>query len=124
LVRIEADAGPERGLEKVRIGRGDAVPSQRVQVRGEPLWRIESAAGNGIPSLAGDDLPIQLPFPKHVQWLPLGVIVHTRQPDQRGVPRIHRRNCLFNEIKALPNPDDLADVWDTAVATHGERRTV
>jgi hypothetical protein len=29
---------------------------------------------------------------------------------------------LFNEIKALPNRNDLADVWERAVAAHCEKR--
>ena len=44
------DAGAERGLEELRVGRGDAVPAERVQVGGEQLRRVEPAARRGRPS--------------------------------------------------------------------------
>ena len=37
LVGVDPDAGPERRLEQLRVGRGDAVPAERVQVGGEEL---------------------------------------------------------------------------------------
>ena len=76
LVGVEADAGPERGLEEVGIGGSDAVPAERVQVSREPLWRVESARGDGIPVLSGHDPRIQFPIPKDFEGLTLRVIVN------------------------------------------------
>ena len=41
--------------------------------------------GFGIPRFGRDDLPIQFPFPKHLERLPLRVVIHARQMEQRGV---------------------------------------
>ena len=109
-VRAGTDRGgcrPERVIGGVGIRRGDTVPAKRVQIRGEPLRRIEAAAGDGIPRLARDNLRVQLALPEDLEGLPLGVVVDTGQPNQRGVPRIHRRDYLFNKIEALANRYDL-----------------
>ena len=77
LVGVDADAGAERRLEKWRIGRGDAVPAQRVQVGAEEPCLVESALADGAPRFLVQDARVELVFPNGVERLSLRVIVHT-----------------------------------------------
>ena len=94
--------------KRLGIGGGDAVPAQRVQISRKSLRRVESARGDGIPGLSGHDPRIQLPLPKDLEGLTLGVIVNTRQPDECGIAWIYRSYGLLNQVQALPDCDDLA----------------
>ena len=108
LVGVDANAGPERRLEQVRIGRGDAVPLERVQVGREELRRIEPAARDRLPGLALDDL-IEIDFllPEHLERLPLGVVVQARQPHQRRVVAGALGDDFLDEVLTLANTDKL-----------------
>ena len=55
LVGVEADAGPERGLEQPRVGGGDAVPAQRVQVGGE-----QRGGSNPRVAIASQASPVRI----------------------------------------------------------------
>jgi len=75
LVGVEFDAGAERGLEEVRVGRGDAVPAQRVEKGPEEARRVEALGGETAPTFFLQNPPVGLVVPEHVEGLALGVVV-------------------------------------------------
>ena len=50
---------------------------------------------------------VDFPFPKHLERLPLGVVVNAGHPNERGVPRVNWRDGAVDEEQALPDRDDL-----------------
>ena len=50
LVGVDLDAGAERRLEEARVGRGDAVPAERVQVGRELARVVEALGGEVVPA--------------------------------------------------------------------------
>ena len=108
LVGVDPDAGPEGRLEEVRVGRGHAVPLQRVQVGREQLRRVESPARDLLPGLGRDQLGVDLLLPEHLQGLPLGVVVEARHPHEGRVVPGAGRHDLLDEILPLADADDLA----------------
>jgi hypothetical protein len=111
LVGIEPDAGPEGGLEQLGIGGGDAVPAERVQIRGEQPRLIKPAFGDRVPGFAGEDFRIEFAFPQHFQRLPLVVVIDARQPHQRIVTGSLRRAGVFNEVQPLAHAGNLPGDW-------------
>ena len=108
LVGFQLDPGAERRLEQTRVGGGDAVPFQCVQVGGEQPRRIESSPGHRLPRLAGDDLRIDLALPQHLERFALIVVVHARQPHQRAIVGLCRFDHLLDQIQPLADLYDLA----------------
>ncbi len=108
LVGVDPDAGPEGGLEEVRIGRGDAVPLQRVQVGGEELGRVEAPAGDLLPGFGVDRLGIDFLLPEHLQRLALGVVVEAGHPHEGRVVTGAGSDDIFDQILPLAYTDDLA----------------
>lgn len=81
LVGVNLDPGPERRLEQVRVGRGNAVPLQGVEEGGEPAGRIEALGGQILPALFLENPAVDLVLPEDVERLPLGVVVRAGKPD-------------------------------------------
>jgi hypothetical protein len=51
LVGIKPDAGPERGLQQIAVGRGGGLPADRAQIRGQDfrtIWRAAPNLGPGV----------------------------------------------------------------------------
>ena len=73
------------------IGRGDAVPAQRVQERGEAPRIVEPASGQVVPALLREDAAVDLVVPQDFELLALRVVVGARKPDDRAAPAGSRR---------------------------------
>ena len=91
LVGVDPDAGPERRLEQVRVGRGHAVPLQGVQVGREQLRRVESPARDLLPGFGRDRLGIDLLLPEHLERLALGVVIEAGHTHEGRVVADSRR---------------------------------
>lgn len=63
-------------------------------------------------------------FPKHLQRLPLGIVINTGQPDKRRITRMYRGNRLLNQIEALANSDNLTELGSSAVGPYAESETL
>lgn len=106
-VGVEANAGAERGLEEARVGGGDAVPAQGVQVGREQPGRVEAAAGDAVPAGIAEDAGIDLHLPKRLERLALGVVVEAGHANERTVHRRGRRGNVLDEVLALADANDL-----------------
>ena len=112
LVGVDADAGPERGLEEVRIGGGDAVPAQRMQEGAEVAGRVEAPRADGAPRFLLQDAAVDLEVPPDLQGPALGVVVGAGEGDSRGRGRrggLHR----LHEPAPRAHFDELADARGT-----------
>ena len=107
LIGVDADAGAEGRLEEAGVGRGDAVPLERVQVGREEPRRVEPPRGDRLPGLGGDDLRVDLLLPEHLERLALGVVVEARQAHERRVVPGARGDDLLDEVLPLTDADDL-----------------
>ena len=79
LVGVDADAGAKGRLEELGIGRGDAVPAERVEVGGKMSGLVEPALSDGLPRFAVEDLPVEFELPNDLECLALGVVVEASQ---------------------------------------------
>ena len=75
------DTSSERGLEQPRIGRGYAVPPQRVNVSRKLPGRIEALLTDALPGILTNDFRIRLNLPQRLKRLPLRVIIETSRAD-------------------------------------------
>ena len=113
LIGIEADAGPEGGLEKLRVGGGDTVPAERADERAEVAGVVKPLPADRLPGFAVEDLGVELGFPEDGDLLPLGVILEAGEVDLRAVGgRLDR----INEPRAGAAADDLAGGGSAATA--------
>ena len=106
LIRIDADASPERGLEQLRVGGGDAVPAQRVDVRRELAGFVKALPPNLLPAFGVEDLAAKLKVPNDFERFTLRIVVQAGQPNNRGITVV-RLDCL-DEIGPGAHPDNLA----------------
>jgi hypothetical protein len=75
LIRIDADSGSERGLKEPRIGRGDAVPAEGVEERGELAGWIKSLPPDAFPRFLADDAAIEFKIPVDAELFALSIVV-------------------------------------------------
>ena len=108
LVRVDADAGPERRLEETRVGRGDAVPSQRVQEGGKLPRRVESLGREVGPALVLENVPVELVVPEDGERLSLRIVVGAGEPDDRGLAGCPRLDDLLDQPPSGANLDQFA----------------
>ena len=113
LVGVDPDPGPERGLEEIRVGRGDRVPAQGVQEGRELARRIETAGGKVGPALLLQDAAVDLAVPEDLDRPPLRVVVGASQPHPSGVIRRRRRSHLFDQPMTRAHPDQFARLGET-----------
>ena len=112
LVGVYLDAGPERRLEQIRVGGGDAVPAQGVQECAEVAGRIEAAGADGGPRFLLQDAAVNLEVPVHLQGLSLGIVVGAREAHARGrrtsagIHRLHQPapRAYFDELTDTRGP--------------------
>ncbi len=109
LVVLDADAGPERGLEEVRPRGRDPVPAQGVVVRREAVGRVEIAPGDQAPVLGRADLGVALGLPDDLQGLSQIIRVDAREPGDRGAHLLASFD-LVDEVMPLADAGDPADV--------------
>ena len=118
LVGVDRDAGAERGLKQVGVGRGGAVPAQGVEEGGEVAGRVEPPGGESGPALLFQNPPVDLVVPEDLQRLPLGVVVGTGEAHARRLAGCGRVDNLLDEPLPRADMDQLADVR----RPFGERR--
>ena len=111
LVGINLDAGPERGLEEIRVGGGHAAPPQGMQEGRERLGRIEALGCQVAPAFFREDAAVQFVIPEHVQGLALGVVVHAGKPHHGRVFRSAQVGDLFDQPPARAHVNQFADLW-------------
>ena len=111
LVSVDPDAGAERRLEQTGIRRGNAVPAQRVQERGEPVRVVEAPLCEVGPALLLQDAAVDLVVPEDPQRLTLCVVVRAGQGHHGRGTRDLRRRDLLDEPTAGADLDQLADLW-------------
>ncbi len=109
LVRVELDAGAKRRLEEVRIGRGDAVPAQRVQEGAEAARRVEALGGELGPAGLLQDAAVDLAVPEDLDLLALGVVLGAGEADDRGLARLLAGLDFLDQPAAAADVDQLAD---------------
>lgn len=111
LVGVESNTRPEGRLEQPRIGRGNRIPPQRVDVGREVLGAIEAFGAEVAPCLKLQNLGIDLAFPEDVKRLSLSVVIDARKAYQGGIPRLRGLQGVLNEVSALANMDELPRCW-------------
>ena len=82
LVGLDLYAGPEGGLHEARVGRGDAVPAEGVEVGREELRGVEAVLSHRRPAGARRDRRVDLALPEDGQLLALGVVVEAGEADE------------------------------------------
>jgi hypothetical protein len=107
LIEGHVDAGAEGRLEQAGIGRRNAVPSNRAQVGGKPLRRVESALAVAPPRALVKDAGVHLLFPQDLEAIGLRVVIEAGKPDQRLLPRLRRRRNLLDQVMARPHRHNL-----------------
>ena len=121
VVRVDrrrAGCPRERGLQEAGIGGSDAIPSERIEIGGEILGRVESALGKPCPFLTGQDSGVQFALPEHAELLPLRVVFDAGEFDERGILRPWPRYHALHQVQSLADADDLADFRDSGSDTH------
>ena len=108
LVGVDADAGPERRLEQARVGRGDAVPAQRMQEGRELPRRVESLGGEIGPTFVLENQPVELVVPEDGQGLSLRIVVGAGEPDQGRLACGLRRNDFLDQPPPGAHLDQFA----------------
>ena len=108
LVRVDPDSRSERGLEQVRVSGGDAVPAEGMEVGGEDPRIVEPALGHVLPGLASEEFRVHLLLPEHLERLALCIVVQAREPHERGIVAVGRRDRFLDEVLPLAHADDLA----------------
>ena len=108
LVGVNADSGPERRLEEARVGRGDAVPAQRVKEGRELPRRVEALGGQVRPAFVLEDLPVELVVPEDGQGLSLRIVVGATEPDDERLARTLRLEDLLDQPPPGAHLDQLA----------------
>ena len=109
LVSVDADSGPERRLEKARVGRGDAVPAQRVKEGRELPRRVEALGGEVRPAFILEDQPVELVVPEDGQGLSLGIVVSAGEPDDRRLASLLGLDDLLDQPPPGAHLNQLAD---------------
>jgi hypothetical protein len=107
LVGLDLDAGAERGLHEARVGGGDAVPAEGVEVGREELRRVEAGAADGGPARAGGDGGVDLALPEDGQLFALGVVVEAGEADEGLLGRARWRDDLLDEEGAGADAHEL-----------------
>ena len=108
LVGVNANSGPERRLEEARVGRGDAVPTQRMQEGRELPRRVEALGGEIGPTFVLEDLPVELVVPEDGQGLSLRIVVGAGETDQGRLAGCLRRNDFLDQPPPGAHLDQLA----------------
>ena len=78
LVRVDLDAGAERGLEEGGVGGGRAAPTEGVEECGEVVGLVEAAFTEVGPGLVVENGAVEFAVPEDFQFLALGVVVRAR----------------------------------------------
>jgi hypothetical protein len=79
------------------------------------LRGVEAPFGQPLPVFGTSNLGIEFVLPEYVESLPLRVIIHAREADQRRVAGTRRGRHLVDKVQALADVDDGAWFWNRAV---------
>ena len=118
LVGVQANAGAEGRLKQAWIRCRDAVPAQRMQVRGKQRGLVEPPLGHRRPRLAREDFRIEFVLPEYVKRLALIVVVDAGQPHQRALASGRRRDNILDEVKPLSHTGDVSRGRDRQRVSH------
>jgi len=75
LVVLDRDAGPERGLEGLDVGRGDGGPADRVEEGGQTLGPVEAGGVEVRQGADREDLAAGLDLPDHLQCVAVAAVL-------------------------------------------------
>jgi len=106
LVGVDLDPCAERGLEQVWVGGGDRAPPERMKERAEEPGVIEAPRREVVPAFVGEDAPVELVVPQHLEDLALGVVVGTGEADERALAVLS--SDLLDEPSARADLHELA----------------
>jgi hypothetical protein len=130
LIRVNADAGAERGLEEPGVGRGHAIPTDRIQERREVPRLVESLVADIFPSLLTRNEPIEFRLPHDIEFLALCIVVRTGERNERavicGIHRLHKpvTRANTNDISLGWNCDGHAQTTRGSIADAIPRSTL
>jgi hypothetical protein len=85
LVCHDLDPSAKGRLKERGICRGYGVPTKRIEIGAEESRAIEASFPDPAPALLGQDLSVDLFFPKDAELLPGGVIVDAAERDESVV---------------------------------------
>ena len=103
----QANARAKWRLEELRVGGGDAVPLERMQVGREVPRRIQLGDGAEAVGLGMEDLRAQLELPEHIESATLVVVVETDELHERGVALLRGRHHVLDQPLPVPDLDDV-----------------
>jgi hypothetical protein len=130
LIRIDADAGPERRLEKSGVSGGHAVPPDRVEECCEVSRLVESLVPDVLPSLLARNEPVEFRLPHDIEFLALCIVVRTGERNERavicGIHRLHKpvTRANTNDISLGWNCDGHAQTTRGSIADAIPRSTL
>src|SRR5690606_29000872 len=110
------DARAVGRLKERGIGRGDAVPAQRVEVGREQLGPIEAALGHVLPARAAEDPGVDLTLPQDLERIAERVVFEARERDEGRLAVVAGRGDALDEVLARADADDLAGLELACVA--------
>ena len=108
LVGLHIDASPQGRLEQPRIGAGDTVPAQCVEVAAKHLRVVKAPLAHRVPGGLAQHLGIHLPLPEHLELLAVCVVVEAGHPHHRVTLRV------LGRLHFLHQPAVAAAVHHTA----------
>ena len=89
---------PQWRLEQARIGAGNAVPLQGVQITGEHPAVIKAPLAHRVPAALAQHPSIHLPLPEHLQHPAIDAIIQAGHAHNRVTACLLRRPHLFDEV--------------------------
>ena len=81
LIGVLMNAGPERRLEQVPVGRCGGVPAESAEVGGKDARIVGPQLGDVRPPLVDQDLGVEFGVPKDRDSFTLGVVVDAGEAD-------------------------------------------
>ena len=76
----------------------------------QSLRVVEAALLHFVPTGLDHELGVDLLLPQDTNLRALGVVVETREADERGVGGVGRRNDFLDEVLPRANADNLASL--------------
>ena len=108
LVVHQLDAGAEGRLKELRIGCGDGVPLERVQVSGEVARRVDALHVAEAVRFGLQNAGAEFQLPEHLEIDALVVVVDANEPDACRVSGGRRGHDLLDEPLPVAHLDDVA----------------
>jgi hypothetical protein len=107
LVVEEPDARAKGRLEEARVGGGDGVPAERVEVGGEVPRRVEARDRAEPVRLGREDAGAELVLPEDGEGAPLRVVVEAHHRHAGGLAGRRAGRHLAHEVLPVPRVHDV-----------------